>query len=111
MSRYAEVSKEIMAIFRQYDPNMLASSVDEAYIKQVTFSSSGGIFSYCLIRASITEYCAQHNLDSDECVGRMRQRVFDETKLTVSAGIAANKVCLQPFPYLITDFHRRNFRC
>jgi hypothetical protein len=41
----------------------------------------------------------------------MRQRVFDETKLTVSAGIAANKVCLQPFPYFITDFHRRNSRC
>jgi hypothetical protein len=41
----------------------------------------------------------------------MRQQVFDETKLTVSAGIAANKVCLKPFPYLITDFHRCNFRC
>jgi hypothetical protein len=41
----------------------------------------------------------------------MRQRVFDETKLTVSAGLAANKVCRQPFPYLITDFHRRNSRC
>ena len=38
-----------------------------------------------------------HNLDPDECVGRMRQRVFDETKLTVSAGIAANKVRFQPF--------------
>jgi len=34
----------------------------------------------------------QHNLDPDECVRRMRQRVFDETKLTVSAGIAANKM-------------------
>jgi DNA polymerase kappa len=100
-----------MAIFRQYDPNMLASSVDEAYLKQVTFSSTGGIFSDCLIHASITEYCAQYNLDSDECVGRMRQQVFDETKLTVSAGIAANKVCLQLFPYLITDFHRCDSRC
>ena len=39
----------------------------------------------------------QHNLDPDECVRRMRQRVFDETKLTVSAGIAANKVCLNRF--------------
>ena len=39
----------------------------------------------------------QHNLDPDECVRRMRQRVFDETKLTVSAGIAANKVCLYRF--------------
>jgi DNA polymerase kappa len=44
MSRYAEVSKQIMAIFRQYDPNMLAASVDEAYLKQVTFSSTGECF-------------------------------------------------------------------
>jgi hypothetical protein len=28
-----------MAIFRQYDPNMLAASVDEAYLKQVLFSA------------------------------------------------------------------------
>ena len=48
-----------------------------------------------------------HNLDPDECVGRMRQRVFDETKLTVSAGIAANKVGFQPFLYQLADFHRR----
>ena len=41
MSRYTEVSKQIMAIFRQYDLNMLAASVDEAYLKQVTFSSTG----------------------------------------------------------------------
>jgi len=39
----------------------------------------------------------QHNLDPDDCVGQMRQRVFDETKLTVSAGIAANKVCFSHF--------------
>ncbi|KAN0135378.1 hypothetical protein V8E53_006657 [Lactarius tabidus] len=73
MSLYSEVSKRIMAIFRQYDPNMLAASVDEAYL-------------------NITEYCKQHDLGPDECVQRMRQRVFDETKLTVSAGIAANKM-------------------
>lgn len=36
MSRYSEVSKRIMAIFRQYDPNLLAASVDEAYLKQVS---------------------------------------------------------------------------
>ena len=35
MSRYSEVSKRIMAIFRQYDPNMLAAGVDEAYLKHV----------------------------------------------------------------------------
>ncbi|KAH9985790.1 hypothetical protein BJV74DRAFT_775412 [Russula compacta] len=80
MSRYSEVSKRIMAIFRQYDPNLLAASVDEAF------------------HPSITEYCTQHNLDPDECVRRMRQRVFDETKLTVSAGIAANKMLAKNKP-------------
>jgi hypothetical protein len=40
MSRYSEVSKRIMSVFRQYDPNMLAASVDEAYLKQVSFSST-----------------------------------------------------------------------
>ncbi|KAI0256368.1 hypothetical protein BJV78DRAFT_1171398 [Lactifluus subvellereus] len=73
MSRYSGVSRQIMAIFRQYDPTMLAASVDEAYL-------------------NITEYCKQHDLNPEECVQRMRQRVFDETKLTVSAGIAANKM-------------------
>jgi len=107
MSRYSEVSKQIMAIFRQYDPDMLASSVDEAYLKQVSFPSTGETFSDCLIYVSITEYCAQHNLDPEECVGRMRQRVFDETKLTVSAGMAANKVRFQRFTYLFPDFDRR----
>lgn len=28
----------------------------------------------------------------EQCVSEMRQAVFDETKLTVSAGIAPNKV-------------------
>ncbi|KAH9054733.1 DNA/RNA polymerase [Lactarius vividus] len=72
MSLYSDVSKQIMAIFRQYDPNMLAASVDEAYL-------------------NITEFCERNDLEPDECVQRMRQRVFDETKLTVSAGVAANK--------------------
>jgi len=73
MSRYLEVSKRIMTIFREYDPNILAAGADEAYL-------------------NITVYSKQHDLDPDECVRRMRQRVFDETKLTVSAGIAANKM-------------------
>ena len=36
MSLYSAVSKRIMAIFRQYDANMLAASVDEAYLKWVS---------------------------------------------------------------------------
>jgi nucleotidyltransferase/DNA polymerase involved in DNA repair len=43
---------------------------------------------------SITDYCSSHNIDPEECVRQMRQTVFEETQLTVSAGIAPNKVCI-----------------
>lgn len=43
--------------------------------------------------SSITAYCEEHGLGADECVSQMRQAVFEETGLTVSAGIAPNKVC------------------
>jgi nucleotidyltransferase/DNA polymerase involved in DNA repair len=46
---------------------------------------------------SITPYCHEHDLDPEACVQRIRQDVFDTVKLTVSAGIAPNKVC----PYII----------
>lgn len=32
-SRYSEMSKKVMDIFRRYDPNMHAASVDEGYLK------------------------------------------------------------------------------
>lgn len=31
-------------------------------------------------------------MTADDCVQQMRRKVFEETKLTVSAGIAPNKV-------------------
>lgn len=31
--RYIEMSKQVMAIFREYDPNMCAAGCDEGYIK------------------------------------------------------------------------------
>lgn len=41
---------------------------------------------------SITEYCRTNNIGVAECVQQMRDRVREETKLTVSAGIAPNMV-------------------
>lgn len=41
---------------------------------------------------SITKYCEEHSLSADDCVQQMRERVHRETKLTVSAGIAPNKM-------------------
>lgn len=36
MARYSEMSKRVMSIFRQYDSDMLAASVDEGYLKYVS---------------------------------------------------------------------------
>lgn len=41
---------------------------------------------------SITQYCEEHLQTADEVVQEMRRIVEEETKLTVSAGIAPNKV-------------------
>ena len=49
---------------------------------------------FLLNSISINSYCNEHDINSDECVQEMRSKVFEETKLTVSAGIAPNKVCL-----------------
>jgi len=40
MSRYSKVSKRIMVIFKQYDPDMLAAGIDEGYLKYVSFLST-----------------------------------------------------------------------
>ncbi|KDQ57446.1 hypothetical protein JAAARDRAFT_129936 [Jaapia argillacea MUCL 33604] len=72
-SRYSEMSDQVMSIFRQYDPNMLAAGCDEGYL-------------------NITSYCEEHSLTADDCVAKMREQVHQETNLTVSAGIAPNKM-------------------
>ncbi|KAF6760313.1 DNA polymerase kappa [Ephemerocybe angulata] len=70
---YSEMSHRVMDIFSRYDDNMCPAGTDEAYL-------------------NITQYCEEHALTVEECVSQMRQAVFDETKLTVSAGIAPNKM-------------------
>ncbi|OBZ70557.1 DNA polymerase kappa [Grifola frondosa] len=71
--RYTEVSRQVMDIFRRYDPNMCAAGCDEGYL-------------------NITRYCNEHQLAANDCVQQMRDMVRAETKLTVSAGIAPNKM-------------------
>ncbi|KAJ3999637.1 IMS-domain-containing protein [Lentinula boryana] len=71
--RYSDMSKKVMAILARYDPDMLVASCDEAYL-------------------NITEYCERHNMTAEECVSEMRRIVQEETKLTVSAGIAPNRM-------------------
>ncbi|KAG5650201.1 hypothetical protein H0H81_000326 [Sphagnurus paluster] len=71
-SRYSETSKAVMSIFKEYDSNLFAAGCDEAYL-------------------NITPYCTIHNLTAADCVQEMRKKVFQETKLTASAGIAPTK--------------------
>ncbi|KAL1695593.1 hypothetical protein GGG16DRAFT_45361 [Schizophyllum commune] len=71
--RYSEKSKQVMDIFRRYDPTMCPASCDEGYL-------------------NITKYCREHGIGPEECVAEMRRVVHEESDLTVSAGIAPNKV-------------------
>ncbi|KAJ7262218.1 hypothetical protein B0H12DRAFT_1209583 [Mycena haematopus] len=78
MSDYSEMSHKVMAICSRYDAHMAPAGCDEGYL-------------------NITAYCAEHDMSADACVEHLRNAVFTETKLTVSAGIAPNimlaKIC------------------
>lgn len=87
--RYSEMSKRCMGIFRRYDPNMLAAGCDEGYLKCVLWRY---FMSTNSSTQSITQYCADHQIDAETCVQEVRTAVQSETQLTVSAGIAPNKV-------------------
>lgn len=69
--KYSAKAEEIRAIFVEYDPCFESASIDEAYL-------------------NITAYCDENNMDPQEAVQQMRSRIAEETKITVSAGIAAN---------------------
>lgn len=69
---------------------MLAASVDEGYLKCVNYSSIYVVLN--LNTYSITQYCEDRLQTADEVVQEMRRTVEEETNLTVSAGIAPNKV-------------------
>ncbi|KAI4521854.1 DNA/RNA polymerase [Schizophyllum commune Loenen D] len=71
--RYSEKSKQVMDIFRRYDPTMCPASCDEGYL-------------------NITKYCREHDIGPEVCVAEMRRVVHEESDLTVSAGIAPNKM-------------------
>jgi DNA polymerase kappa len=69
--KYTAKAEEIRAILVEYDPCFESASIDEAYL-------------------NITAYCDENNMDPQEAVQQMRSRIAEETKITVSAGIAAN---------------------
>lgn len=77
-SKYTAKASEVREVLAEYDPRFESASIDEAYL-------------------NITEYCANHNMDPADAVTQMRSEIFEKTRVTVSAGIAANsrlaKIC------------------
>ncbi|CAI7597004.1 unnamed protein product [Penicillium glandicola] len=69
--KYTAKAKEIRAIMAEYDPLFESASIDEAYL-------------------NITAYCDENHLEPGEVVERMRAEILETTKVSVSAGIAAN---------------------
>jgi DNA polymerase-4 len=71
MSRYREKSAEIMAIFGDFSPDIEQLSIDEAFID---ITGTEGLFG-----------------PPAEAAKKLKERVRNETGLTVSAGLASNK--------------------
>lgn len=82
MARYAQVSRQIMAIFGRFTPLVEPVSVDEAFL-------------------DVTG--AQRLFGDGAAIGaRIRQAVLAETQLTVSVGVATNKFLAK----LASDMHK-----
>ncbi|KAL4919057.1 hypothetical protein BDW62DRAFT_179830 [Aspergillus aurantiobrunneus] len=69
--KYTAKAQEIRAILARYDAQFESASIDEAYL-------------------NITAYCTENQLGPEEAVSRMRAEILEATKISVSAGIAAN---------------------
>lgn len=76
--KYTAKAREVREIIARYDPRFESASIDEAYL-------------------NITTYCESNNIGPEEAVQQLRQEVHETTKITISAGIAANtrlaKIC------------------
>ena len=76
--KYTAKAQEVREILVEYDPRFESASIDEAYL-------------------NITDYCENNHIDPEDAVEQMRGEVHEKTKITISAGIAANaklaKIC------------------
>ena len=76
--KYTAKAKEVRAVLEQYDPRFESASIDEAYL-------------------NITKYCEDNEVSPEDAVSQMRAQVYEQCKVTISAGIAANaklaKIC------------------
>lgn len=69
--KYTAKAQEVREILADYDPRFESAGLDEAYL-------------------NITQYCEDKEMDPEEVVTQLRSEVAEKTKITISAGIAAN---------------------
>lgn len=70
--RYAELSRQVMAVLREFSPDVEDVSVDEAFLDLTGMSKIYGV-SY------------------EKLAHQIRQRVFEKTKIPVSIGVSTSK--------------------
>ncbi|KAF1913662.1 hypothetical protein BDU57DRAFT_520615 [Ampelomyces quisqualis] len=77
-AKYMAKAEEVREVLALYDPGFESASCDEAYL-------------------NLTQYCEEHHMSPEEAVSQLRADVHEKTRITVSAGIAANaklaKIC------------------
>ncbi len=71
--RYRDVSREVMAIFASYTPQIEPISLDEAFLDVTASTAAFG--------------------DGPTIARRIKERVLEEVGLVVSVGVATNKLC------------------
>ncbi|KAJ3228482.1 hypothetical protein HK099_000037 [Clydaea vesicula] len=93
--KYEAFASQIRQIFEVYDPNFQSMSLDEAYLN-IT-----GLINRITVKKNILffnpDYSVKHNMSPVDVVNEIRNKIYLKTKLTASAGLAANrflsKVC------------------
>ncbi|KAA6410658.1 MAG: DNA polymerase kappa subunit [Lasallia pustulata] len=70
-AKYTAKAQEVREILADYDPRFESASIDEAYM-------------------NITQYCEDNHMSPEDVVTQLRKEVAEKTKITISAGIAAN---------------------
>jgi DNA polymerase kappa len=77
-AKYNAKAAEVREVIARYDARFQSASCDEAYL-------------------NITEYCAEKDMGPAEAVEQMRREIYENAKITVSAGIGPNarvaKIC------------------
>ncbi|KAF3333890.1 DNA polymerase kappa isoform X1 [Carex littledalei] len=71
--KYTHFSELTRKVFCRYDPNFIASSLDEAHL-------------------NVTEVCSERCLSGEEVATELRSAIYDETGLTCSVGVAPNRM-------------------